>query len=60
MLLHTKGYDMKRVIALLVLAFATTGAYATCKTMQYSVGGKIIYCNTCCYGYGNCYTTCTK
>lgn len=52
---------MKKIlIAVLTAAFATS-VYAACTTHTYTINGKMVTCQTCCYGTGSartCNTTC--
>jgi hypothetical protein len=47
---------MKYLIAIWALTAASL-AYATCTTNTYFYNGKMVVCQTCCYG-GNCTTNC--
>jgi hypothetical protein len=49
---------MKKFVITLALALASTAALAYCTTHTYIVNGRVIFCTTCCYGGGNCTTTC--
>ena len=49
---------MKKVIMGLCLSVVATVAYANCTTSTVTLpNGKMMFCQTCCYG-GNCNTTC--
>jgi len=48
----------KKIVLAVLLAGATTVAYAACSTHTYMLNGKMVTCTTCCYGNGNCNTTC--
>jgi hypothetical protein len=47
---------MKYIIAIWALTTATL-VYANCTTSTYMYNGKMVVCQTCCYG-GNCTTNC--
>jgi hypothetical protein len=47
---------MKYLIAIWALTTATL-VYANCTSHTYFINGKMVVCQTCCYG-GNCNTTC--
>lgn len=53
---------MKRLtmllVALAIVFGSATSSYAACTTHTYFIDGRYITCTTCCYGYGNCSTTC--
>lgn len=50
---------MKRIIALIAAALFATAAWAACSTHTIiGPNGGILICSTCCYGNGNCTTTC--
>jgi len=51
---------MKKLIALTLGLMIAGAVYAEgCRSFQYITNGKVVYCNTCCYG-GNCQTSCTQ
>ena len=50
---------MKKLLASLFAASLMTAAYASCMTQTvYTPDGNMRICTTCCYGEGNCTTTC--
>lgn len=49
---------MKKALIAIGLTIAATAAWAACTTHTYIVNGKVVTCMTCCYGNGNCTTTC--
>lgn len=49
---------MKYVFALIVAVCASTAAYAACSTNTTTYNGRMVTCNTCCYGGNNCTTNC--
>jgi hypothetical protein len=50
---------MRKIVLGLGLLLATaTAAYASCTSHTYYVNGKVVNCTTCCYGGGNCSTSC--
>lgn len=49
---------MKKLIIALTLAASATAVWASCTTHTYIQGSRMITCTTCCYGAGNCTTTC--
>jgi hypothetical protein len=48
---------MKKVLLAVALFMVAGAAYAACTTHTYFVNGKMVMCQTCCYGT-NCTTTC--
>ena len=48
---------MKKVLAGLMIALITTGAWAACTTHTIFSNGRTVMCTTCCYG-ANCTTNC--
>ena len=49
---------MKKLIIGIWLSMVATVVYANCTTQTYNINGKFTTCTTCCYGNGNCNTTC--
>lgn len=50
---------MKKTIAFLIAACIASIAYANCNTTSViTADGKVMVCTTCCYGGGQCQTTC--
>ena len=51
---------MKRLLLALAITLAASSAYAAyCRTHTYiGPDGSMTTCTTCCYGNGNCTTTC--
>ena len=49
---------MKRLILAAALALVATAAYAACWTHTIVTSDGMLTCTTCCYGSGNCTTTC--
>ena len=49
---------MKKVFAAIALATAATAVWANCTTHTIIQGSRMVTCTTCCYGGGNCTTTC--
>lgn len=50
---------IRNLTAALMAGLFATAAYASCRTHTIVTGsGQMITCTTCCYGNGNCTTTC--
>lgn len=50
---------IRNLMAALMAGLFATAAYASCRTHTIVTGsGQMITCTTCCYGNGNCTTTC--
>jgi hypothetical protein len=50
--------EMKKVFAAIALAACTTAVWASCSTHTIFSGNRTVICTTCCYGPGNCTTSC--
>jgi len=52
---------MKKALIGIYLATVASMVWASCTYSTYTVGGKTVFCTTCCYGEGQfrtCNTTC--
>ena len=50
---------IRNLMAALMAGLFATAAYASCTTQTIIMpNGKMMVCTTCCYGSGNCTTTC--
>ena len=52
-----KGITMKKALIGIYLVTLATMTWASCTTHTYNKNGRIVICNTCCYGT-NCTTNC--